>query len=358
MRASSTFATSSRVLPAEWEQWLADHPAAVSVSTFQALVDEASRQEDREPQLALALTELVLRHVDELIVPREWAMALLFLRGHAWRVHASALRHAGDLQGALRAYETSAAVFRSEAVALPEAVAAERAAAYTRHQLGEAGEPQRIIRASFEVFAAHNHIADLVRSLIFDGAIEFDNGRYDTARTAFEEAMRLAESLDDVVTVAALHTNLGHCAQLIGDRDAAARHLTRALHLYELHGMVAARPRALWGMAELAADEGFAGAAVAEMEKIRGQLLESGMPLEAAVAQLDMVEILVMAGKTERVARLAADLVATFTAAGMKREALHALAFVHESARAGRLTTEVISEARNIVSQLLQRSSS
>ncbi|HUP63466.1 MAG TPA: tetratricopeptide repeat protein [Thermoanaerobaculia bacterium] len=347
-----------KISPEEWDAWLAAHPRARNLFTFRALIDEASMQEEHEPQVSLALSQFVLRHVDRLEPAPELAMFLLFLRGDAWRVHASALRYAGDLSGALRAYETAAEVFRADPVALPELVAAERAAAFTRHQLGESGEPQRIIRASFEVFAAHNHTADLVRSLIFDGAIDFDEGRYEDARHAFTEAMRLAESLDDVVRIAALHTNLGHCAQLLGDREVAAHHLTRALHLYEQHGMIAARPRALWGIAQLAADEGFIDAAVAEMETIAVELLEIGVPLDAAVARLDALEILVMTGRNDRVAAAAADLVAMFTAGGMTREALRALAFVGERAAAGALSSEVVDDARSILRRLSQASSS
>lgn len=345
--------------PEEWEAWLAHHPEARNVFTFRELIDEVPRQEDLEPQLALALSQFVLRHVDRLEPPPEdLAVYTSFLRGDAWRVHASALRHAGDLRGALRAYETAAEIFRTEPTAAPEVVAAERAAAFTRHQLGERGEPQRIIRASFEVFQAHHYTADLIRSHIFDGAIDFDEGRYDGARAAFTTALQLAESLDDAATVAALHNNLGHCAQLLGDRDAAARHLTRALHLYEQHGMIAARPRALWGIAQLAADQGFADAAVANMENIAADLLETGLPLDAAVARLDALEILVLAGRSERGAAVASELVETLTAAGMQREALRALALVREQAAAGALSAEVMDDARCVLRQLRQSDSS
>ena len=346
--------------PEEWDAWLSEHPEAANVTALRWLIDEAESQEDRDPQLGLALTQFVLRHIDEVTVPPELRMMapLLFLRGDTWRVHASMLRYAGDLSGALHAYETAAALFRTDPLALPEIAAAECAAAYTRHQLGESGEPQRIIRARMQVFSDHNDAADLVRALMFDGAIDFDHRRYDAARATFERALPLAESLDNVTMITALHNNLGHCAQLLGDREAAAHHLTRALHLYERHGMTAAVPRALWGLAELAADEGFIDAAVAAMESIRGQLLASGMPLEAAVAQLDMVELLILANETGRFPALASDLVATFTAAGMKREALQALAFVQETARAGRLTTDVVGTARRIVTELRQTMSS
>lgn len=344
--------------PDEWDAWLATHPGAANLNAFRSLIDEALNLEDRDPQRGLALTRFVLRHVETLAVPPELAMALLFLRGDTWKVHGSLLRYAGDLSAALRAYETAAELFRSEPAAVPQLAAAECGAAYTRHQMGETGEPQRIIRARFQVFSDHNDIGDLVRARMHDAAIDFDHQRYESARASFEKALSLAESLGDARVVAALYNNVGHCAQLLGDREAAARHFTHALHLYELHGLDSARPRAVWGIAQLAADEGFVDAAVAAMETVRGQLLESGMPLEAAVAQLDMVEILVMANKTDRVASLASDLVATFTAAGMKREALQALAFVQETARAGRLTADVVEKARRIVSDLRQSSSS
>lgn len=285
-------------------------------------------------------------------------VALLFLRGDAWHIHASALCHSGEFRGALRAYETAAEIFRTEPTATPEVVAAERAAAFTRHHLGERGEPQRIIRASFAVFKAHHYTADLVRSHIFDGTIDFDQGRYGEARAAFTTAMGLAEALDDAATVAVLHEHLGHCAQLLGDRDAAAHHLTRALQLYEQHGMIAARPRTVQAIAECASDQEFIIAAVREMEALGAQLCESRLTLEAGVARLDALEILMLAGNSERAATVAAEIVETMNGAGIAHEALRALEFLSEQAVAGALSFEAMEDARRALRQLIQTSSS
>ena len=91
--------------PAGWDDWLAKHPDARSVHFFETLLDAADRK-------GVALTTFVLRHLQSLEVPPEAKMALVFLRGRAWTVHARLLRSARDVAGALEAYEAAAEVWR------------------------------------------------------------------------------------------------------------------------------------------------------------------------------------------------------------------------------------------------------
>ncbi len=331
--------------PSEWDTWVADHPEALSAHMLHGLLELAYAEEDRDAPRAFALTRLVLRHLDDAVAPETAGLALVLLRGHAWRVHASAARLMGDHRGALHAYETAAGIFRTAPVATAEQAAAERAAAFTRHELGENGGAQQIIRASLHVFAAHNDIANLVRSLIFDAAIEFDAGRYEEAASIFEKALPYAESLEDHATVAALTNNLGHCAQLLGRQDVAARYLAQALKLYEQRGMLAARPRALWGLAQLAAEKGAFDVAVAEMKAISNELLAGGMPLEAACASLDMIELHVICSRQGELVPLLRELVVTFTNAGLQREALTTLSYLRDMAQERRIEIETVEES-------------
>lgn len=57
------------------------------------------------------------------------------------------------------------------------------------------------------------------------------------------------------------------------------------------------------------------------------------MPLEAACASLDMVALFVLAGRQAALEPLLHELMATFTDAGLHREALTALAFLRDQAQ-------------------------
>ena len=119
-------------LPASaWDEWLASHPDAHTAGVFEELLGVAER--DRAP--ALALTDLVLRHIDSVSGPSP--QAIVFLRGHAWSARAAALRDAGDLHGALDAYQKAAGVYRSAPVELPELDAIESDIAGVRSRIDE-----------------------------------------------------------------------------------------------------------------------------------------------------------------------------------------------------------------------------
>ncbi|PYQ25515.1 MAG: hypothetical protein DMF56_27265 [Acidobacteria bacterium] len=94
-------------LPSErWDDWLAGHPAALSVPLFHVLLRHARRLiGDREQNHGLALTELVTRHVDAVTVPPEAELALDSLKRKAWSTHARALLSAGRLEEALHVTE-------------------------------------------------------------------------------------------------------------------------------------------------------------------------------------------------------------------------------------------------------------
>ena len=343
-----------RSAPSEWPAWFAAHPTASTFHFFDALLDVAVDNLDRDPELALELTRFVTANADSVAIPPGAEVAGDFLRGRMWRVHASALRYAGDLRGAVEAFDRSAAIFRSVDAAEPETAAAVRGAAFVRHELGESGDHRGVIHETVDVFMAGNDIAGAVRSMIYEAGIVFDRAQYAAAAAIFEEALHLAERLGDEATIAALCNNLGHCAQRRGDREKAARYLARALHIYERHALVAARPRAVWGFAQLMADEGLIEPAVRAIEAVAQDLLAAGMPLEAAAAWLDMLEVLALAGRTSHVETLAPQILRTFTAAGMEREALRALSLVRDHAAAGGVTPEQIRSAWNDVRGLVK----
>ncbi len=231
---------------------------------------------------------------------------------------------------------------------------ARRVAALVRHQLGEEEEPLRIIRAGIHVFRAHNDVAGELRSRIFEATIEFDAGRHGAAMAIFEESLRLAEAIEDHTTLASLHNNIGHCAEILGDARKAIDHLVVALKLFEIYGMAAERPRALWGLAQVSAKAGRVDEAIAQLETVAKELFERGMPLESARVWLDVVDQLLRAERFDEARMLAEDLAGRFAEAGAPREALRAWQQVRDAAAAGTLDTVALGKARESVDRELR----
>jgi tetratricopeptide (TPR) repeat protein len=113
--------------PDRWDGWLVEHPSALTVPLFNALLKEAAHSD--EP---LSLTEFATRHVDAVGVPPEAELQLVYLKHRTWNAHARALRSAGRIVDALRAYETATAIARGAGVLYAEAEETEREAAIVR----------------------------------------------------------------------------------------------------------------------------------------------------------------------------------------------------------------------------------
>jgi tetratricopeptide (TPR) repeat protein len=227
---------------------------------------------------------------------------------------------------------------------------ARRVEAFIRHQLGEPDAPLQIIREGIPVFRAHNDVAGELRSRIFEGFIEFDREQYPAALDVFESALKLAEQIEDHSTLASLHNNVGHCAERLGDPRKAIDHFVMALRLFEVYGMVSERPRAVWGLAEVAANAGRVDHALAELEHVASDLFTGGMPLESARVWLDVADLLVRSERYEEAAILASDLVERFTESLAPREALRAVGYLRDAAASGPLNTEMVRTAWEIAS--------
>jgi hypothetical protein len=111
-------------------------------------------------------------------------------------------------------------------------------------------------------------------------------------------------------------------------------------------------------MAQLVGEQGLFDIAIAEMTAVSDELLEAGMPLEAACAALDMVALFVLAGRQERLEPLLRELMTKFAAAGLQREATTTLSFLRDTARARTVGLEAVEQSWGAIRRLaVQRSS-
>ncbi len=326
-----------------WDAWFRDTPPARTPHTLEALLDRSHLLLTRDPRRALALTGFVLAHLDDVAFPPFTPLGPVMLRGRTWKERGNALLKMDDVRGALLAFETAAAIYATEPVAEPELATAFRGAALARHMLGESERALVLIREGIEVFAAHGEVREQEVSRLYEGVIHFDSGRYELAAEVFREALEDALAVGDAELVAQFHNNLGHCAELLQDREEARAHLTRALALFEEHDMVAERPRAILGLAQVLADDGLVARAIAELEEVQRTFLASGRHFQAAGTALDVVELLILTGNDDGIYDRVSEMVRTFAEAGVVREAMRALSFVRSVAGRGTLRAEDVS---------------
>ena len=324
--------------PASWDAWLADAPHARTWLFLEAILDVAYAALDDDLALALAATAFVLRHLDSTPVPPEAEDLFVLTRSRAWRERGNALRPV-DPRAALDAFETAASILEDVPPAEPEYVMAKRGAALILADRGQTEEALAIIRHSAGVLRRCNDIRGTVHSQLYEGVVLHNAGRHAEACAVWQDALRTAEEMDDEETASRLHNNLGHCARLMADASRSADHLSRARDLFEKYGMSTDALRALDGESELLADDGDIVRALAVMENVREGFAANGRVLDAAGAELDMLELHSLAHPGPEAYHRAAELVVLFSDAGVLREALRANALVQSKEAGTALST-------------------
>jgi tetratricopeptide (TPR) repeat protein len=142
----------------------------------------------------------------------------------------------------------------------------------------------------------------------------------------------MAERLKDTRELARILNNLGDCEIRLGNLDAAIGYLRAALAAFERENMLGERQRVFWGMARLLRDHGRLNDAATELLRVRTNFQARGMIIDAALAGLDLVELLA-ATDPASVAAVCRDLVTVFRTVGREQNMRVALAYLAEQAR-------------------------
>jgi hypothetical protein len=101
-----------------------------------------------------------------------------------------------------------------------------------------------------------------------------------------------------------------------------------------------------WIEARVAAATGEADEAERGFGEVRSGFLEKGLVFPASLVSLDLALLLVRLGRTGQIVTLAAELVQSFTARGVGREAVVALVLLRRAAESQRSSEELEERVR------------
>jgi non-specific serine/threonine protein kinase len=185
--------------------------------------------------------------------------------------------------------------------------------------LGEPDRARELIAHGITLLHGHDDVGALALALIWQGAIELQQGKYDRASGALSEALSVAQTIPDVSLAAVMsaraRSNMGALAHARGDLDAAARWHEQALATCREYGYLTGAARVLCSLADVARDQGNHAAAMAAYREALTVLGERS-DLRAVIAALQGTGMDSLSrGQPERAARLlgaAAGLVETF----------------------------------------------
>lgn len=337
-----------------WAAKLRHHPEYRTAGVVRKLLETADRALDTMPPDAVEITALatdIAGHLDPADYPSDTVSRL---RGAAWRDRAYALFYTGRYLDAERAIFTSERHFCDCLVSEYElarlgivktvilkasdrfhdaAVAAERAA----NILSGSGDVQRF--ASAQMARVNVLMAE---------------GRFDDARlilTDLERSLRETAYFD---THARVLSNLGACARNSGRAEEAIHYFELAAALFETIGVVTEALRIRWNSALLVAEAGRFGDAEKRFTSLCKDFRDLGMTSEAALAGLDLAELLLATNRHEDVETICRSSIAAFERSGVSysARALTALAYIREAAAQRTASPTLIRQVRNYIRSL------
>jgi tetratricopeptide (TPR) repeat protein len=306
---------------------------------------------ERSPVRAHELTSAVIEYVaaDVPLDRNPWMAP--YLRGNAWTAHAAALRGIGRYRDALEAIAAAHDRYQMASGNAWHIAAAEMVEAEILCELEQGEEALQLIVPAAAVLLGHGDVERYVRVRMREALILCEAGNRSAAAEVWRGTGRVAQERGDFVLMGLLECAMGTFELRHGRADEAARHFERAYDIFDGAGLRREAIQARRGVAEAAVARGRFNEAISEYYKVQGLWIAAGNVAEAALAALENIELLRIAGRDGKVIGLADFLANMFADAGRDGEA-QAWTFIRESASTGELTLGSIEGVRRFLSKL------
>jgi tetratricopeptide (TPR) repeat protein len=346
--AGEVYGTQLLAIPtARWRSEMDAEPNFRRYGTLRFVIDAIHEQLCYYPLDARERAAVVVRYIARVDVPA--IEFRVMLGGLAWKEYSKALRFAHEYSAAIQAAKRSRRIFSSIPSLACEAAKARLCEALVYREQGHLDLALEIARSCATVFRDFEDAEAFVQARMTEALALSDAQRPREAMEIFSETAAAAEKRGDKDTLARCIHNVAVCARADGDVAMARRLDQRALELFEELGTTVGRPKIRWNEAMALVAEGRVSTAILELRKARAELLELGMNADAATYQLDIVGLRFERG--EDVTSECADLVDTFTRAGMIQSAIEALAYLREQSRQSKISLTKIRYVREYVSK-------
>ena len=331
-----------------WPGAVQAQPALRTSPALHHVLDRAKEELFRDAGIALQLADAVMPHATEPV-----------LRGRALRLRAHALHQMTDLDGAKASIHEALSILGDEPAGALELLQTRLLDAYVRNQT-EDGDVLMEVRVVAKAFADYGDAAGVLMARITEANILFERDQFARAMTVYQNALQIAEKLEDERNTAITLANLGHCAQQLSlaahksgvalraytFANEAIAFFARATPLYARLGMDAESQKIVWAMAVIAQTRGNLAEARAQLLRVYDDLLGRQMFLPAALVALDLMELLVKVDRRDLIASWYEEVEQTFIRAGMPKYAVAALSRVQTAAQKRPIDAPFFAEAR------------
>jgi tetratricopeptide (TPR) repeat protein len=310
--------------PSEWSA-LAAAPELQSSAAVEQLIEEVRNRVERTPADALALANVATTIAESLPEQSYPPVVLAQLTAAAWKEKANTLRFLSRFDEALVAVETAQERLKNfPATAFDRAVVHLTRATILAY-VNRLSEAYELLPECRQVFLDHGDSKMLLFTGIIEGAWLYDDARYSEAHALFLQMLDIARKIRDTESLARIENNLGYCATELGDYRTANIHFSNAIAFFNDVGCVVEATRTEHGAGLLLIAKGQVSAGLARLRNARTAFAAASLNDEAAIAGLEIVEILVRRGDVAEGKDLAHEIATEVATAGLSERAVNAV---------------------------------
>jgi tetratricopeptide (TPR) repeat protein len=277
-----------------------------------------------------------------------------FLRGTARVEQANALRHRGRLRDALSCIDLAEMELEGRPLCTHELARAWFVRGTVLFKTGALSDALPWLRRAVNLFTAVDDERRVARVRVVEANVLYEQRRVDEACALWRSTLAVFSAARDRKNEGVVWLNLAWCALDMDQAAEAKEWLEKARARFETAGAKGELARSRWGLALHEARYGERSAGIARLKKAQDELSELGLALDAAMVYLDIAETFLLPPARPREAKaLGKKLTPLFREAGAGREALRALAYLAEAARANRLSPVLVRRVRGDVRQAI-----
>lgn len=306
-----------------------------------------------EDPSAMLRTAGVARQVAEKLDPAAYGHAQVAdLQARTWAALANAYRLTDQLQNseAAMAWATELRRHGTGDPLLLARIADLSASLYC--DMRRFPETFRALDTAYALYRSYGESHDAGRVLVMKGLYSGYAGEYEIGLQLLVQGLTVIDRERDPALVVHALDNILLFRIELGDFEQARRQLERMRPLKERQATALERLRLRWVEGKIAAGLREFEAAEAAFLEARRASDEAGQGYQAALISLDLAALRIARGETAEVAPLVAQVLATFRALGVEREAMIAVLMLKKAVERDQATLEFLQGVSSVLQRL------
>jgi tetratricopeptide (TPR) repeat protein len=343
---------------AQWHQLAENTKSIVTIETARELIARSRNLAGADARMSAYVAFIATYAVLLIDAPDEEATQVTLVSGDAWREYAAALFDCGEYADAEEACDSAKFFYQLEPAKSGHSMALLGIVlGKTLHRLNRSGERDKalhLVESSSNFLLMYDDKRGYATGRTTYAALLWEDQRYSDALEALQASAAFAKDERDAVMMAYIINNIGLCHLGLSEFDEAKECFNQAMAIFTRHGLRAEVPRSRGGLVRILIAEEKYNEAVSELYKSRSDYLELDMPVIAAEVQLELVDLLMVSGRTDAVPSLCDEMITTFTEARLPSSVMKVLAHIRDYAHRGLLQREHVHEAKAFVERVAE----